>query len=366
MNTNQVYNLSNIKQLIDLNGDIVNFTLSFEVVSKSNKPFDALVVTQEMLDSGEELQYQRAEGSINGQITNDKDLYNNYFLILKSDEPNECDVSIQLVEIQPNPSKKAVSKKGKTASKIPWKSYLFYFFIGIVIAILLYIIYISFFQKNNEIVAIKDDINKLSDGIEQKITGLNEGLNSKLNGLSTDLHDITKSLDGLEGGLSTKITQSLDGLEGGLSSKFSQSLNGLEGGLTSKISKSLDGLEGGLSNKISQSIDGLNQGLSTKLTEKLDGINNGFNKFDESLHGINQKFDGLNSGLTNKFDTSFQEINHKLSELDGGIANKLTNGLTEMKGELVETIGSIPEIKSVPSISNEDIYNKIQNLKLKS
>lgn len=354
MNTNQVYNLSNIKQLIDLNGDIVNFTLSFEVVSKSNKPFDALVVTQEMLDSGEELQYQRAEGSINGQITSDKDVYNNYFLILKSDEPNECDVSIELIEIQPTTTKKLSKKAGKSTQvkTTSWKSYLFYFFIAVVIVILIYILYTFLFQKTNDIVAIKDEISKLSTGIDEKITGLNDGISSKLNGLSTN------------------ITESLGGLEGGLTNKISQSLTGLEGGITSKI----DGLEGGLSSKISKSIDGLNHGLS----QSIDGLNNGLNE------GLN----GITSGLVNKFDTSFKEINHKLSELDGGIAsklteldggisnkltelnggisNRLTSGLTEIKGELVETIGSIPEIKPPPLISNDDIYQKIQNLKLKS
>jgi hypothetical protein len=49
------YTISSIKQLIDLNGKSVNFHLSFSVRSLNKEPFDALVVTQEMLDSHEPL-----------------------------------------------------------------------------------------------------------------------------------------------------------------------------------------------------------------------------------------------------------------------------------------------------------------------
>jgi len=365
MNTNQVYNLSNIKQLIDLNGDVINFDLTFEVVSKNNQPFDALVVTQEMLDSGKELEYQRTDGSINGKITNDKNKYNNYFLILKSDEPNECEVSIELVELQPNttsplPSSSTV-KKSKSQKAFNWKLILFYFFIALVVLLLIYICYVTFFQKNNAIDLLKDDIDTkltgLKDGLNTKLIGLNDGLNSKLMGLNDG---INSKLTGLNDGIN-KIVNLNDEVQG-LNNKISGINDGLHGlsdgihGLSGTITKTLDGFEGGLTNKISESLDGLNNGFNNKLNESLNGLNK-----------INEKFDGLNSGLSNKFDSSFQHINEKLSELDG-IKDKLSSSLTEIKGELVETIGnnnSLP-IPPPPSISTDDIYQKIQNLKLKS
>ncbi len=100
--TTSKYNISNIKQLIDLNGKAVNFLVNFKAVSLSNENFDALVVTQEMLDSNEPLTYQKAQGEISGQIKNDNSIYNNYFLCIKSDKPNEIEVSINIQAIQPS------------------------------------------------------------------------------------------------------------------------------------------------------------------------------------------------------------------------------------------------------------------------
>jgi len=360
MNTNQVYNLSNIKQLIDLNGDVINFDLTFSVVSKNGKPFDALVVTQEMLDSGKELEYQQADGSINGKITNDKNNYNNYFLILKSDEPNECEVSIELTELQPNVTNPIIKKsKSSKNTNTNWKLIMFYCFIALVVLLLLYILYTVFFVKSNEIGLLKDDINGLNskinglnDGLNSKIVDLNYGLNSKIvdlnDGLNSKIVDLNDGLNNLNKGLNTKINGINDGLHG-----LSDGISGLSGTIT----KTLDGLEGGLTNKISESLDGLNNGFNDKFNESLNGLNGLSNK-------INEKFDGLNSGLTNKFDYNFEQLNNKLSELDG-IGDKLKTGLSEMKGELVETISLPAEIKP-PPISTDDIYQKIQNLKLKS
>jgi hypothetical protein len=95
------YSISSIKQLIDLNGSRVNFHLTFQVKSVTNEPFDALVVTQEMLDSNSPLNYQRAEGEISGQIKNDNNVYNSYFLCVKSDKVMEIDVTVNITDVPP-------------------------------------------------------------------------------------------------------------------------------------------------------------------------------------------------------------------------------------------------------------------------
>ena len=46
----QTYTLNNMKQLVDLNEDFVNFNLTFKAVSQDNSPFYALVVDQNMLE----------------------------------------------------------------------------------------------------------------------------------------------------------------------------------------------------------------------------------------------------------------------------------------------------------------------------
>ena len=93
------YSISSIKQLIDLNGSTVNFHLTFTVKSLNKEPFDALVVTQEMLDSNSPLNYQRADGEISGQIKNDNNVYNSYFLCLKSDKPMDVEVTVRMTEV---------------------------------------------------------------------------------------------------------------------------------------------------------------------------------------------------------------------------------------------------------------------------
>jgi hypothetical protein len=93
-----------IKQLIDLNGDSVNFELSFRAVSSGNAPFDVLVVDQETLDSNPDLPYKNADtGTISGSIVSDKNVHQNYFLILKSDKPCQVTCDINIKEIPPAP-----------------------------------------------------------------------------------------------------------------------------------------------------------------------------------------------------------------------------------------------------------------------
>lgn len=111
--TKKTYTLGKIKQLIDLNGDSVNFDLTFNVTGKDNSPFSILVVDQTTLDNSPELQYKEANGTMSGNIVADKNVYQNYFLILKSDTP--CQVDVELIKKElprtpdPPPNKKVIS-----------------------------------------------------------------------------------------------------------------------------------------------------------------------------------------------------------------------------------------------------------------
>ena len=95
MSISGTYKVNQQKQLIDLNGQSVNFELNFQVVSKNGEPFEILVVDQATLDSHNNLQYKMAEeGKISGNVVSDKNIYQNYFLVIKSD--NECEVQITI------------------------------------------------------------------------------------------------------------------------------------------------------------------------------------------------------------------------------------------------------------------------------
>ena len=94
------YQVGKYRQLIDLNGEIVNFELNFDVKSVDKKPFHAVVVDQTTLDSNSDISYKYANsGEISGTIVADKNVYQNYFLLLKADEMCDCIVSISLSEI---------------------------------------------------------------------------------------------------------------------------------------------------------------------------------------------------------------------------------------------------------------------------
>ncbi len=99
-----------MKQLIDLNGDTVNFDLTFTATSKDGSVFDILVVDQTMLDSNQPLEYKKANGTMSGNIVSDKGVYQNYFLLLKSDNQCECEVVIDIKEIEPKPRNNPVVK----------------------------------------------------------------------------------------------------------------------------------------------------------------------------------------------------------------------------------------------------------------
>jgi hypothetical protein len=97
MSLSKQYKVSNQRQLIDLNGQSINFDLNFNVESVNGEEFEILVVDQTTLDSNNNLQYKKVtEGQMSGNVKSDKNIYQNYFLILKSDK--DCDVIVNIMK----------------------------------------------------------------------------------------------------------------------------------------------------------------------------------------------------------------------------------------------------------------------------
>ena len=145
------YNLNNHKQLIDLNGDTINFDITFTVTaSDENSTFDVLVVDQTTLDNNPELEYKKATGAISGNLISDKNIYQNYFLILKAENPCSVTVEIDKKEIEPNsmPPKKEIIENFKKSKNVNWR---FIIIICVIVggSILLYSFYKNS-QKNGE------------------------------------------------------------------------------------------------------------------------------------------------------------------------------------------------------------------------
>jgi hypothetical protein len=106
------YQVGKFRQLIDLNGDYVNFELNFHVKSAGDKPFYALIVDQDILDADPDIKYRNSQnGVISGSILADKNVHQNYSLLLKADEDCECIVTTDIKELHllPPPEDPALS-----------------------------------------------------------------------------------------------------------------------------------------------------------------------------------------------------------------------------------------------------------------
>ena len=111
MSVKKIYSLTNRQQLVDLNGDTTNFDLSFVVKSIDGSPFYLIVVDQNTLDNNPNLDYKHVEnGSMSGNIISDKNIYENYYLCIKSEKNCEVEVTIDKKEIPANIPQPLVSK----------------------------------------------------------------------------------------------------------------------------------------------------------------------------------------------------------------------------------------------------------------
>ena len=96
------YVINNVQQLFELNHNLVNFKSIFSVKSLSGEPFWGIVVSQQILDSGDLPDFKSADqGVFSGEITQDNNLYTNWYLALKSQKPNKVVIDIQTFPVSP-------------------------------------------------------------------------------------------------------------------------------------------------------------------------------------------------------------------------------------------------------------------------
>jgi len=98
--TSKLYSVSTIKQLIDINGELSNFKVNFKVVSKEGLPFEMLIINQSTLDTVEQPEFKMvSDGEISGEVVSDKNVYQNYFLILRASEPVDVIVDLEVTPL---------------------------------------------------------------------------------------------------------------------------------------------------------------------------------------------------------------------------------------------------------------------------
>ena len=85
--------LSNKRQLIDINEDETLFDVDVTVTADPSYEFNAAVINQTQLDSGD-IKYNQFTGGMGVKVSNDKNIYQNHFLILKSNTPGNVEVTL--------------------------------------------------------------------------------------------------------------------------------------------------------------------------------------------------------------------------------------------------------------------------------
>jgi hypothetical protein len=96
------YQITKTKTLIDINKNFVNFRATVNV-SSNNLEYDLAILTQDELDSGVDIPYQKIKGSFQDTIQVTDNQYQNFYLILKSTLPITVSVIISLQELPQQP-----------------------------------------------------------------------------------------------------------------------------------------------------------------------------------------------------------------------------------------------------------------------
>lgn len=112
MSNTNTYSVGNIRQLVELSGgNDVNFKLKFKVQSNEGSPFQVLVISEEDLNNGKETEFKNVDdGYIEAEIVNNNNQNVVYYLILRAEEPCECQVTIDKQQLPLIQNKQPVKK----------------------------------------------------------------------------------------------------------------------------------------------------------------------------------------------------------------------------------------------------------------
>jgi hypothetical protein len=126
------------KQLLEINHQLVNFRASFRITSLQQQPFYFLIADQETLNTQHELSFNQAtDGTIEGDVEMNKNVYHPYYLVIYADDPMDVEVSLKVEEIK--------ASSPKTNQAIVW----------VVVALLLSLIAYYVYRSRRSIDVIK-------------------------------------------------------------------------------------------------------------------------------------------------------------------------------------------------------------------
>lgn len=198
----ETYEIGQIMKLIDLNENVTNFEIDFQVSSDNNAEFYMAIIDQATLDEGD-LEYKNIKGAINGNIRNDKNEYHSYMMALKADNPCKISVKTNFQRLPdnipqdiptpdppPTPSPPPVKK-----SSISWK----YIIIGIVVVVGLFLLYYFYTHgdsnsNNNKYTSYKYNSKSFNPSLSPSVQVPGSSLTSNLNTGSYDIFEKLRNL----------------------------------------------------------------------------------------------------------------------------------------------------------------------------
>ncbi len=94
------YSLSKTKKMISINDETINFNASFSITSTKNIPFQCIIANQHILDTTDpsDLRYETFT-STSGEVIVNNNVYQHWYIILKSAEPNEVEITIDFEKL---------------------------------------------------------------------------------------------------------------------------------------------------------------------------------------------------------------------------------------------------------------------------
>lgn len=146
--SNKTVVIGKVKTLIDINGDSVNFEASFSVKSKNKEEFKIAVLNQYNLDNTDVIEYQTiSSGEISGKVSNTNNIFNSYYVILTSEKPCVCDVTIvkNVLKVE---QQVAVEEQPSSSSNT---SYVKYILLVVVVGVILFFVYKKYKAKKSEL-----------------------------------------------------------------------------------------------------------------------------------------------------------------------------------------------------------------------
>lgn len=163
-NFEKIYKVNSTRQLIDLNKEVVNFKLTFNTQSvfqdgriNANGQYDMIIVNQTELDSPsfEKSKFRHIKGGLGGEIVADKNVYQNYFMVLQSNTECYVKVNVQFnalpkhIKQQVEPTIKENYKPPTTKQNNTWKKKI-WIGVGIVVVVLVCYYFYNKYKKSNK------------------------------------------------------------------------------------------------------------------------------------------------------------------------------------------------------------------------